>query len=108
VGAGCPRPAQMLDFRRRVTKYRGPCSTFRTEAEFLIRPDVPFGFWGHDSAMEWSFFVSEEALKRLQPTMAIANRKKVFDMVTSDSCPDTRMCRCHTPSTCSERGNLMS
>jgi hypothetical protein len=24
-------------------------------------------FWGHDSAMEWSFFVSEEALKRLQP-----------------------------------------
>jgi Protein of unknown function (DUF1488) len=27
-------------------------------------------FWGHDSAMEWSFFVSEEALKRLQPTTA--------------------------------------
>ena len=26
-------------------------------------------FWGHDSAMEWSFFVSEKALKRLQPTM---------------------------------------
>ena len=26
-------------------------------------------FWGHDSAMEWSFFVSEEALKRLQPNM---------------------------------------
>ena len=25
-------------------------------------------FWGHDSAMEWSFFVSEEALKRLQPS----------------------------------------
>ena len=24
-------------------------------------------FWGHDSAMEWSFFASEEALKRLQP-----------------------------------------
>ena len=24
-------------------------------------------FWGHDSAMEWSFFVTEEALKRLQP-----------------------------------------
>jgi hypothetical protein len=24
-------------------------------------------FWGHDSAMEWSFFVSEEALKHLQP-----------------------------------------
>jgi hypothetical protein len=26
-------------------------------------------FWGHDSAMEWSFFVSEDALKRLQPNM---------------------------------------
>ena len=23
-------------------------------------------FWGHDSALEWSFFVSEGALKRLQ------------------------------------------
>jgi hypothetical protein len=27
-------------------------------------------FWGHDSAMEWSFFVTENALKRLQPKMA--------------------------------------
>jgi hypothetical protein len=26
-------------------------------------------FWGHDSAMEASFFVSEEALKCLQPEM---------------------------------------
>jgi Protein of unknown function (DUF1488) len=26
-------------------------------------------FWGHDSAMEWSFFVTEDALKRLQPNM---------------------------------------
>jgi hypothetical protein len=24
-------------------------------------------FWGYDSAMEWSFFVTEDALKRLQP-----------------------------------------
>jgi hypothetical protein len=24
-------------------------------------------FWGHDSAMEWSFFVTEDALRRLQP-----------------------------------------
>ena len=24
-------------------------------------------FWGYDSAMEWSFFVTEEALRRLQP-----------------------------------------
>jgi Protein of unknown function (DUF1488) len=26
-------------------------------------------FWGHDSAMEWSFFINEDALKRLQPDM---------------------------------------
>ncbi len=26
-------------------------------------------FWGHDSAMEASFFVTEEALKRVQPNM---------------------------------------
>jgi hypothetical protein len=24
-------------------------------------------FWGYDSAMEWSFFVTEEALKHLRP-----------------------------------------
>ena len=26
-------------------------------------------FWGHDSAMEWSFFVTEDALKHMHPTM---------------------------------------
>ena len=26
-------------------------------------------FWGHDSAMEASFFVGEDALKRIQPDM---------------------------------------
>ena len=26
-------------------------------------------FWGHDTAMEWSFFVTEDALKRVQPNM---------------------------------------
>jgi hypothetical protein len=26
-------------------------------------------FWGHDSAMEASFFVNEDALKRIQPEM---------------------------------------
>jgi hypothetical protein len=26
-------------------------------------------FCGHDSAMEWSFFVTEEGLKRLQPNV---------------------------------------
>jgi hypothetical protein len=26
-------------------------------------------FWGHDGAMEASFFVNEEALKRIQPSL---------------------------------------
>ena len=26
-------------------------------------------FWGHDSAMEWSFFVTEDALRRLRPNV---------------------------------------
>jgi Protein of unknown function (DUF1488) len=38
-------------------------------------------FWGHDSAMEWSFFITEEALKRMQPnvTRDEANLLRVFD-----------------------------
>ena len=28
-------------------------------------------FWGHDSAMEASFFVTEDALKRVQPGMRL-------------------------------------
>ncbi|MGB6535120.1 MAG: DUF1488 domain-containing protein [Xanthobacteraceae bacterium] len=28
-------------------------------------------FWGHDSAMEASFFVGEEALRRIQPDMGL-------------------------------------
>ncbi len=26
-------------------------------------------FWGYDTAMEWSFFVTAEALRRLQPSL---------------------------------------
>jgi len=26
-------------------------------------------FWGYDSAMEWSFFVTEDALKHMHPDM---------------------------------------
>jgi hypothetical protein len=26
-------------------------------------------FWGYDSAMEWSFFVGEDALRRMKPDM---------------------------------------
>jgi Protein of unknown function (DUF1488) len=38
-------------------------------------------FWGHDSAMEWSFFVTEDALKRLKPKLGPdeANQLLAFD-----------------------------
>ena len=45
-------------------------------------------FWGHDSAMETSFFVTEDALKRIQPSMQFdeagllnafdANRDRIY------------------------------
>jgi len=39
-------------------------------------------FWGHDSAMEASFFVNEEALKRIQPDMRLdeAGILSAFDL----------------------------
>ena len=39
-------------------------------------------FWGYDSAMETSFFVSEEALKRIQPDMRFdeAGMLRAFDL----------------------------
>jgi uncharacterized protein DUF1488 len=38
-------------------------------------------FWGYDSAMEWSFFVTEEALRCVHPAMARgeAGMLSVFD-----------------------------
>jgi hypothetical protein len=41
---GFPNPSRVFDPTRRAVR-----------------------FWGHDSTMEWSFFVTEDALKRLQP-----------------------------------------
>lgn len=38
-------------------------------------------FWGYDSAMESSFFLTEEAMKRVQPGVALqeATALRVFD-----------------------------
>ena len=47
----------------------GPCSISRIEAESLIKPDVLSGSADIDSVMEWSFFVTEDALKQLQPSV---------------------------------------
>jgi hypothetical protein len=39
-------------------------------------------FWGHDTAMEAAFFVSEEALKQVQPDMPFdeASILRAFDL----------------------------
>src|SRR5262249_36784924 len=66
VGAGCRGPAQMLDCSRRVTKRRGPCSTFQTEAEFLIRPDEPFRCGDRTARWNGRSSISEDAAPLLK------------------------------------------
>ena len=40
---------------------------FPNESRFFDSTRRAVRFWAHDGAMEWSFFVTEGALKRLQP-----------------------------------------
>jgi hypothetical protein len=42
---------------------------FPNESRFFDPTRRAVRFWGHDSAMEWSFFVTEDALQRLQPNV---------------------------------------
>ena len=42
---------------------------FPNQSRFFDPTRRAVRFWGHDSAMEWSFFVSEDALKHIQPNM---------------------------------------
>ena len=43
--------------------------SFPNQSRFFDPTRRAVRFWGHDSAMEWSFFVTEDALKRLQPNV---------------------------------------
>jgi hypothetical protein len=56
----------MLDRERRVT---APMIDFPNQSRVFDPSRRAVRFWGHDSAMEWSFFVTEDALKRLAPHM---------------------------------------
>jgi hypothetical protein len=60
----------MLDFEHRLKRIAQTMLNFPNQSRFYDLTRRAVRFWGHDSAMEWSFFVSEEALKRLQPTTA--------------------------------------
>jgi Protein of unknown function (DUF1488) len=69
----------MLDFQYRL---KGAAMlNFPNPSRFFDSNRRAVRFWGHDSAMEWSFFVTEDALQRLQPNMPRdeANLLRVFD-----------------------------
>jgi hypothetical protein len=42
---------------------------FPNQSRFFDSTRRAVRFWGYDSSMEWSFFVSEDALKRIKPDM---------------------------------------
>jgi hypothetical protein len=42
---------------------------FPNQSRFFDQTRRAVRFWGHDSAMEWSFFVGEDALKHIEPNM---------------------------------------
>jgi Protein of unknown function (DUF1488) len=42
---------------------------FPNQSRFFDSTRRAVRFWGHEGAMEWSFFVGEEALKRVQPDL---------------------------------------
>jgi len=42
---------------------------FPNQSRFYDATRRAVRFWGHDSAMEWTFFVDADALKRIQPDM---------------------------------------
>ena len=47
--------------------YRVSMIAFQNQSRVFDPTRRAVRFWGHDNAMEWSFFVTEDALKRLQP-----------------------------------------
>ncbi|MGA8650090.1 MAG: DUF1488 domain-containing protein [Xanthobacteraceae bacterium] len=65
---------------------------FPNQSRFFDSTRSAVRFWGHDRAMEWSFFVTEAALKRLQPNAERdetsllrafdANREKIYAAAT--------------------------
>lgn len=59
----------MLDFQRRLKEAQAVMLNFPNQSRVYDLSRRAVRFWGYDSAMEWSFFVTEEALKRIQPDM---------------------------------------
>jgi hypothetical protein len=75
----------MLDFQRRLerNRRRGIMLDFPNQSRVFDLTRRAVRFWGHDGAMEWSFYVTEDALKRLQPGMA---RDEAALLLAFDTC----------------------
>ena len=57
----------MLDLQRRLKSRERTMLNFPNQSRFFDPTRRAVRFWGYDNAMEWSFFVSEDALQRMQP-----------------------------------------
>jgi hypothetical protein len=76
----------MLDFQRGIKVARGIMLDFPNQSRVYDPTRRAVRFWGHDGAMEWSFYVSEDALKQLQPAMT---RDEAALLSAFDSCRST-------------------
>ena len=56
---------------------------FPNQSRFFDPTRRAVRFWGHDGAMEWSFYVTEDALKRLQPALT---RDEAALLAAFDNC----------------------
>jgi len=66
----------------RSTQTRTMTLNFPNQCRYYDATRRAVQFWGHDSAMEAAFFVTEEALKRVQPNMQLdeAGLLRAFDL----------------------------
>src|SRR6476659_1436777 len=70
VGPRFRRPAKVLDCQHRVNRRRRTVLSFPNQSRVFDPTRRAVRFWGHDSAMEWSFFVTEDALRQVDPAVA--------------------------------------
>jgi Protein of unknown function (DUF1488) len=71
----------MLDFQRRLKRRTPVMLSFPNQSRVYDPTRRAVRFWGYESAMEWSFFVTDDALKHMQPDLPRdeADLLKVFD-----------------------------
>jgi Protein of unknown function (DUF1488) len=68
-GRGISKACENAGYQVPTDGYRALMLNFPNQSRVFDPTRRAVRFWGHDSAMEWSFFVTEDALKRLQPNV---------------------------------------